>query len=252
MDDDKMNQAKVGKEGGYFCKQEKEGSCCIAENAPSICDPVKKIREELDFLRKADEAVHTALGDDAKADADELGVKWTYETAAHDIRRIREEKATIRAVLAALTLKITSLDESPDLKAVFHSAWAHGVEYTGPNWKDELQLAKDVLAMTGKKPDCIKAAKNFCDKREKYGPSILQDKLVRNLGLKVVELEKKLEAAMLLVNKQAEDTAIFYPTHSAPEAYLQQELRKLHEIIEGKSQAHCAAVAIGKMLKEDN
>lgn len=66
------------------------------------------------------------------------------------------------------------------------------------------------------------------------------------------EAGERLEAAMQLVNAQAENASIFYPAPTASEAYLQQELRKLHEIIEGKSQAHCAAVAIGEILKEDS
>lgn len=110
MDDEEKNLSKVGKEGGYFCKQEKEGSCCIADDAPAICDPVKKMRKDA----------------------------------------------------------------------------------------------------------------------------------------------KKLEAAMQLVNKQINNPTLWYPADTASGVIMQQELRKLHEIIEGKSQTHCAAVAIGKILKEDN
>ena len=62
----------------------------------------------------------------------------------------------------------------------------------------------------------------------------------------------RLEAAMQLVNKQADNPAIWFKAETAPEAFLQQELRKLHEIIGGKSIAHCGTVAIAKMLKEEN
>ena len=38
-----------------------------------------------------------------------------------------------------------------------------------------------------------------------------------------------------LVNQQAEDEGLWFDATTAPEAYLQQELRKLHVAIEGKS-----------------
>ena len=62
---------------------------------------------------------------------------------------------------------------------------------------------------------------------------------------------QRLEAAMQLVNAQAENASIFYPASTASEAYLQQELRKLHEVIEGKLQLHYAVEAIGEMYKEE-
>ncbi len=37
-----------------------------------------------------------------------------------------------------------------------------------------------------------------------------------------------------LVNKQAEDEGLWFIARTAPEAYLQQELRKLHAAIEGE------------------
>ena len=38
--------------------------------------------------------------------------------------------------------------------------------------------------------------------------------------------------AIDLVNKQAEDEGLWFIAKTAPEAYLQQELRKLHAIVE--------------------
>ena len=38
-----------------------------------------------------------------------------------------------------------------------------------------------------------------------------------------------------IVNEQAEDEGLWFDAQHAPEAYLQQELRKLHAAIEGKS-----------------
>lgn len=46
------------------------------------------------------------------------------------------------------------------------------------------------------------------------------------------ELCAQLEAIRSLVNVQAEDHGLWFEAEHAPEAYLQQELRKLHSIIE--------------------
>ena len=47
--------------------------------------------------------------------------------------------------------------------------------------------------------------------------------------------EAKEKALRELVNQQAEDEGLWFDATTAPEAYLQQELRKLHVAIEGKS-----------------
>jgi len=49
------------------------------------------------------------------------------------------------------------------------------------------------------------------------------------------EWEAKEKALLELVNQQAEDEGLWFDATTAPEAYLQQELRKLHVAIEGKS-----------------
>jgi len=41
-----------------------------------------------------------------------------------------------------------------------------------------------------------------------------------------------LTALFALVDQQAEDTGLWFEAATAPEAYLQQELRKLHEAVE--------------------
>ena len=41
----------------------------------------------------------------------------------------------------------------------------------------------------------------------------------------------------VLVNKQAEDDGLWFDAQTAPEAYLQQELRKLHGAVEEASKA---------------
>ena len=47
-----------------------------------------------------------------------------------------------------------------------------------------------------------------------------------------------------IVRNQAEDAGLWFQAKTAPEGYLQQELRKLHAAIEGKSQEDCARAAL--------
>ena len=57
-----------------------------------------------------------------------------------------------------------------------------------------------------------------------------------------IELKGRVEDERLreAVNSQAEDEGLWFEAKTAPEAYLQQELRRLHEIIEGKTGDECA------------
>lgn len=47
----------------------------------------------------------------------------------------------------------------------------------------------------------------------------------------------KLEELLQLVRSQSEDEGLWFIARTAPEAYLQQELRKLHALIEGNDDA---------------
>lgn len=46
--------------------------------------------------------------------------------------------------------------------------------------------------------------------------------------------KEHLEKIQAFVDKQAEDECLWFDAETAPEAYLQQELRKLHRLIEGE------------------
>lgn len=54
---------------------------------------------------------------------------------------------------------------------------------------------------------------------------------------------KKTEA-LRVVGEQAEDDGLWFVATRASEVYLQQELRRLHEAIEGKKADQCAITAI--------
>ena len=46
------------------------------------------------------------------------------------------------------------------------------------------------------------------------------------------ERERALAAIRALVDEQAEDEGLWFQARTAPEAYLQQELRRLHALVE--------------------
>ena len=46
--------------------------------------------------------------------------------------------------------------------------------------------------------------------------------------------QERLDKIRALVDRQAEDAGLWFQARTAPEAYLQQELRKLHAVIEGE------------------
>ena len=54
------------------------------------------------------------------------------------------------------------------------------------------------------------------------------------------------DQARQLVLQQAKDNGLWFVAQTAPEAYLQHELRRLHETIEGKSSIECALTALAK------
>ena len=56
--------------------------------------------------------------------------------------------------------------------------------------------------------------------------------LEKNSRQIVPELVEKLERIQTFVNKQAKDDGLWFVAKYASEAYLQQELRKLHALIE--------------------
>lgn len=58
------------------------------------------------------------------------------------------------------------------------------------------------------------------------------------------ELIQRAVTARICVAEQAGDAGLWFQAKTAPEAYLQKELRRLHEIVEGKSAQDCALAAL--------
>ena len=60
----------------------------------------------------------------------------------------------------------------------------------------------------------------------------------------VFECHASTAPAEAIVNEQAEDDGLWFTPQTAPEAYLQEALRRLHEAVEGKGQLECAIDAV--------
>ena len=57
---------------------------------------------------------------------------------------------------------------------------------------------------------------------------------------------KRIKTIKDIVNEQANNEALWFEARHITEAYLQQELRRLHEAIEGKTSKECAIEIIKK------
>ena len=55
------------------------------------------------------------------------------------------------------------------------------------------------------------------------------------LADRIVELEETIAVQLAMVHRQAEDDGLWFVAQTAPEGYLQQELRRLHSAIEANA-----------------
>jgi hypothetical protein len=53
----------------------------------------------------------------------------------------------VRACAIALVLKLRAIHEDPQYRGVWMLSQAHGGQYTGPNYKDELAALESALAL---------------------------------------------------------------------------------------------------------
>jgi hypothetical protein len=58
-------------------------------------------------------------------------------------------------------------------------------------------------------------------------------------------------SVMQIVSEQADDDGLWFVAQTAAEAYLQQELRRLHAAIEGVSERACAESALSAIRAEE-
>jgi hypothetical protein len=98
----------------------------------AVADMLEKAIDEkkLDYLRKANEAILVALGDDAQAEA--KNGQWAFETDAADIKRIRAERDDLKIKLADV---VAELDE-------------HNREYHYTTCEKKIELLTDAVMDT--------------------------------------------------------------------------------------------------------
>ena len=115
-----------------------------------------------------------------------------------------------------------------------------------------LQRAKDALAALRAEhktyiqeiADLSEANDELTSERDRT-QKVLEE-TVESMGNSIIRLEAERDAPLKLVAEQAEDEGLWFMAQTAPEAYLQQELRKLHAAIEGD-----AAMLTGKEKKTE-
>ena len=60
------------------------------------------------------------------------------------------------------------------------------------------------------------------------------DLVISGAAKRIRDLEAQLSTIQSTVNEQAEDEGLWFDTVTAPEAFLQQALRRLHSVIKGE------------------
>lgn len=71
-----------------------------------------------------------------------------------------------------------------------------------------------------------------------------QKQRIADLERENTKLRAALKGMRNVVNEQAEDDSLWFRATSAPESYLQDALRRLHEVVEGKTSKECAVEAL--------
>lgn len=89
-------------------------------------------------------------------------------------------------------------------------------------------------------------AKNFIDAHGEHPPELVAGPNLLRVCRALVALDEHQATLRSMSNRMAEDDGLWFIPQTAPEAYLQQELRKLCAAIEGVSPEECARAALTK------
>ena len=114
-----------------------------------------------------------------------------------------------------------------------YSDWYHPVILSDPAEsvvvsREEYEAQQAQIAKLEQERQDLRASEKF--HREEYQR---REEFLGCLVLAKAELEQERDALRALAAQQAEDGGLWFDTAYAPEAYLQQALRKLHAAIEG-------------------
>ncbi len=77
----------------------------------------------------------------------------SVKSTEHDIGTLRETIARLRKGLEDLVSKLTAIENSSEFQGIWNYLFAHGRDYRGPNWADELQQARAALTAAAENQD---------------------------------------------------------------------------------------------------
>lgn len=98
------------------------------------------------------------------------------------------------------------------------------------------------------KAECDQLRRELDKQREMQGQVSCLDDVVKIQALRdeIDQAQAKCAEMQLLVDKQAEDAGLWFQAKTAAEAYLQQELRRLHAVIEKDNPGQALLERLGK------
>ncbi len=84
------------------------------------------------------------------------------------------------------------------------------------------------------KPDALRRLHAENERLHQINQSHEMKLSVRGYEIQIADLEAQRDAIQQVVDEQAEDEGLWFRAQTAPEAYLQQALRRLHAAVEGE------------------
>jgi len=95
--------------------------------------------------------------------------------------------------------------------------------------------------MRDQRDEALLQLNNAEERYQRLSAALKYDKAGRKIDLESYDaLLLRLDVIQGIVSAQALDEGLWFKAQTAPEGYLQQELRALHEVVEGKSGEECA------------
>lgn len=183
-----------------------------------------------------------ALGDQL-TDADKLRILADWHDAQDDKREFsgqREVQRDLRRMADALERQQAVVKQlREDMMDAVEGLGVRPMQYNGLNRAWLNQTNADVKTF-----DTKEECEAWCaETNQRLGTEGLEP-TGNHISVQFERTQAMVEAAREEAEKQAADEGLWFDARYATEAHLQQALRKLHEIIEGKTSKQCALVAL--------
>jgi hypothetical protein len=98
-------------------------------------------KAEADLAAWVDTAYERGLGD-----SDEMA--FQLDGDSRQITKLKADLAAAREALGKLTAKLTAIEGDKSFQGIWVFLHAHGFQYTGPDWRDDLADARAFLERT--------------------------------------------------------------------------------------------------------